>query len=61
MVSLANIAAKRTLRPTDAYDRGLADRLLIRERDGVDPIAAKRLHVVASLKGQHGSRALEDG
>ncbi|MBM7167510.1 tyrosine-type recombinase/integrase [Streptomyces sp. G44] len=40
----------RAPRTIDAYARGLAEYLLVCERDGVDPISAKRLHVVEFVK-----------
>jgi integrase/recombinase XerD len=40
----------RAPRTIDAYARGLAEYLLICERDGIDPVAANRLHVAAFVK-----------
>jgi len=40
----------RAPRTIDAYARGLAEYLLVCERDGIDPIAANRLHVAAFVK-----------
>lgn len=40
----------RAPRTIDAYARGLAEYLLVCERDGIDPVAAKRLHVAAFVK-----------
>ncbi|MER5757410.1 site-specific integrase [Streptomyces sp. NPDC002088] len=40
----------RAPRTIDAYARGLAEYLLVCERDGIDPITAKRLHVAAFVK-----------
>jgi integrase/recombinase XerD len=40
----------RAPRTIDAYARGLAEYLLVCERDGIDPISAKRLHVAAFVK-----------
>jgi integrase/recombinase XerD len=40
----------RAPRTIDAYARGLAEYLLVCERDGIDPIVAKRLHVAAFVK-----------
>jgi hypothetical protein len=40
----------RAPRTIDAYARGLAEYLLICERDGVDPATAGRLHVAVFVK-----------
>ncbi|MER5522476.1 site-specific integrase [Streptomyces sp. NPDC002763] len=40
----------RAPRTINAYARGLAEYLLICERDGIDPLTAKRLHVAAFVK-----------
>ena len=40
----------RAPRTIDAYARGLAEYLLICERDGVDPVSANRLQVAAFVK-----------
>ncbi|MFE5598205.1 hypothetical protein ACFQ8O_03275 [Streptomyces coelicoflavus] len=40
----------RAPRTIDAYARGLAEYLLVCERDGIAPISAKRLHVAAFVK-----------
>ncbi|QOV40896.1 site-specific integrase [Streptomyces ferrugineus] len=40
----------RAPRTIDAYARGLAEYLLVCERDGIDPVAATRLHVAAFVK-----------
>ena len=40
----------RAPRTIDAYARGLAEYLLICERDDVDPVTAGRLHVAAFVK-----------
>ncbi|WP_281391115.1 site-specific integrase [Streptosporangium album] len=40
----------RAPRTIDAYARGLAEYLLVCERDGIDPVAANRLHVAAFVK-----------
>ncbi|WP_267950799.1 tyrosine-type recombinase/integrase [Streptomyces sp. GMR22] len=40
----------RAPRTIDAYARGLAEYLLVCERDGIDPVVANRLHVAAFVK-----------
>ncbi|GAA2662418.1 site-specific integrase [Streptomyces vastus] len=40
----------RAPRTIDAYARGLAEYLLVCEREGIDPVTANRLHVVAFVK-----------
>ncbi len=40
----------RAPRTIDAYARGLAEYLLVCERDGIDPVTANRLHVAAFVK-----------
>ena len=40
----------RASRTIDAYARGLAEFLLVCERDGIDPVTANRLQVAAFVK-----------
>ncbi|MFJ6662225.1 zinc-binding dehydrogenase [Streptomyces sp. NPDC091377] len=40
----------RAPQTTDAYARGLAEYLLVCEREGINPLVAKRLHVAAFVK-----------
>jgi integrase/recombinase XerD len=40
----------RAPRTIDAYARGLAEYLLVCEREGIDPVTANRLHVAAFVK-----------
>lgn len=40
----------RAPRTIDAYARGLAEYLLVCERDGIDPVTANRLHVATFVK-----------
>ncbi|MFJ9034869.1 tyrosine-type recombinase/integrase [Streptomyces sp. NPDC102274] len=40
----------RAPRTIDAYARGLAEYLLVCEREGIDPVAANRLHVTVFVK-----------
>lgn len=54
----------RAPRTIDAYARGLAEYLLICERDGVDPLAATRAHVAVFIReltarpGRHGANVV---
>jgi integrase/recombinase XerD len=54
----------RASRTIDAYARGLAEFLLVCERDGIDPVTANRLQVAAFVKelttrpGQRGANVI---